>query len=696
MSTSAIDVRSEQDEVTPQTPPLRFVTAASLFDGHDAAINVMRRLIQDGRRRGRSTSATTAASRDVVRAAIQEDADGIAISSYQGGHIEYFKYAVDMLRERGAGHIRVFGGGGGTITPAEIAELEAYGVERDLPPGRRHAARPRRDDRRPRRARARSVQALSALPPRRRRPTTSTSRGCSRRSRTSVVRRRRRCDRLRARVDGGGRGRPRRRRHRHRRRRQEHRHRRARSRASSSTSPTCAIAVLAVDPTRRRTGGALLGDRIRMNSLRHEQRLHALDGDPAAEPRDERRARRRGRLPARRGLRPGDRRDRRHRPERLGDRRPRRPARLRDDERVRRRRASSRRSTCSTSPRSSSSTSSTSAAPTTRCATCASSGAATTSPSTLSDDEVPVYPTIASQFDDPGVTWLFVSALRGARPSGRAATAGARSSRSSTRRDHEPRGNALIPGERVRYLAEIAEQGRGIDARVERARRRPPTRPSTATRRSGVGDRAARAARAVSARRSSRRARAVARRLQRGARRARRRGARRCCESWDGADRGHHRRDVLSYEVRGTDDHRRRTTANAERTQQIPKIAPPRFYGLGRPAALPDEGEPARLLPLHRRRLPLPARGRGPDPDVRRRGHARSAPTGASTTSRRASRRRASRPPSTRSRSTARTPPSAPTSTARSATPASRSRPSTTPRSSTRASTSARRRPRSR
>ena len=76
---------------------------------------------------------------------------------------------------------------------------------------------------------------------------------------------------------------------------------------------------------------------------------------------------------------------------------------------------------------------------------------------------------------------------------------------------------------------------------------------------------------------------------------------------------------------------------------------------LGRPAALPAEGEPARLLSLHRRRLPLPARGRGPDPDVRRRGHARSAPTAASTTSRRASRRRASRPPSTRSRSTART-----------------------------------------
>ena len=84
--------------------PLRFVTAASLFDGHDAAINVMRRLIQDSGAEvihlGHNRSVA-----DIVRAAIQEDADAIAISSYQGGHIEFFKYAVDMLRERGAGHI---------------------------------------------------------------------------------------------------------------------------------------------------------------------------------------------------------------------------------------------------------------------------------------------------------------------------------------------------------------------------------------------------------------------------------------------------------------------------------------------------------------------------------------------------------------------------------------------------------------
>ena len=112
-----------------ETPPLRFVTAASLFDGHDAAINIMRRLIQaqgaEVVHLGHNRSVE-----DVVRAALQEDADGIALSSYQGGHVEYFKYMVDMLRERGAPHIKVFGGGGGTITPEEIRELQDYGVER--------------------------------------------------------------------------------------------------------------------------------------------------------------------------------------------------------------------------------------------------------------------------------------------------------------------------------------------------------------------------------------------------------------------------------------------------------------------------------------------------------------------------------------------------------------------------------------
>src|SRR2546428_7883989 len=106
--------------------PLRFVTAASLFDGHDAAISVMRRLIQSQGAEvihlGHNRSVE-----DIVRAALQEDADAIAVSSYQGGHVEFFTYMIDMLRERDAAHIRVFAGGGGTITPEEIVHLERYG-----------------------------------------------------------------------------------------------------------------------------------------------------------------------------------------------------------------------------------------------------------------------------------------------------------------------------------------------------------------------------------------------------------------------------------------------------------------------------------------------------------------------------------------------------------------------------------------
>jgi methylmalonyl-CoA mutase len=112
---------------------VRFVTATSLFDGHDAAINIMRRIIQ-------STGAEVIhlghnrSVDEIVTAAIQEDVQGIAISSYQGGHVEYFKYAIDLLRQRGAGHIKVFGGGGGVISKDEIADLHAYGVERIYSP----------------------------------------------------------------------------------------------------------------------------------------------------------------------------------------------------------------------------------------------------------------------------------------------------------------------------------------------------------------------------------------------------------------------------------------------------------------------------------------------------------------------------------------------------------------------------------
>ncbi|MBT6798265.1 MAG: methylmalonyl-CoA mutase family protein [Porticoccaceae bacterium] len=113
--------------------PLRFVTAASLFDGHDASINIMRRILQ-----GAGVEVIHLAHNrsvaEVVATALQEDVQGIAISSYQGGHVEYFKYAVDLLKEAGAEHIRIFGGGGGVIVPAEITELQDYGVERIYSP----------------------------------------------------------------------------------------------------------------------------------------------------------------------------------------------------------------------------------------------------------------------------------------------------------------------------------------------------------------------------------------------------------------------------------------------------------------------------------------------------------------------------------------------------------------------------------
>ncbi|MDH3198760.1 MAG: cobalamin-dependent protein, partial [Candidatus Krumholzibacteria bacterium] len=112
---------------------VRIVTAASLFDGHDAAINIMRRIIQatgcEVIHLGHDRSVE-----EVVDTAIQEDAQAIAMTSYQGGHIEYFKYMKDLLRERGAEQIKIFGGGGGVILPDEIEELHAYGVDRIYSP----------------------------------------------------------------------------------------------------------------------------------------------------------------------------------------------------------------------------------------------------------------------------------------------------------------------------------------------------------------------------------------------------------------------------------------------------------------------------------------------------------------------------------------------------------------------------------
>ncbi len=247
--------------------PLRFVTAASLFDGHDAAINIMRRLIQaqgcEVIHLGHNRSVL-----DIVRAAIQEDADAIAVSSYQGGHNEFFRFMIDQLKERGAGHIQVFGGGGGTITLDEIKELEAYGVNRIYHPDDgmhmglvemiedvvKRAAEHRQQPVFPASLRKDNANDVAHM-------LTALEAGLFGDAELKMKRREWAGGKKQAPVIGitgtGGAGK------------------------SSVTDellnrllasfPEKRIAVLAVDPTRRRTGGALLGDRIRMNSLRSER-----------------------------------------------------------------------------------------------------------------------------------------------------------------------------------------------------------------------------------------------------------------------------------------------------------------------------------------------------------------------------------------------------------------------------------------
>ncbi|HEX5960299.1 MAG TPA: cobalamin-dependent protein, partial [Rhodanobacteraceae bacterium] len=268
MSQTAIDLSSR--EARPDATPLRFVTAGSLFDGHDAAINIMRRIIQSQGAEvihlGHNRSVE-----DVVRAALQEDADGIALSSYQGGHLEYFKYMVDMLRERGAGHIRVFGGGGGTITPEEIRELQDYGVERIYHPNDgMHMGLVHMIEDVVERARSARDQAEAANRKQPLQPDIDDE--------VSV-------GRMLSRLEDGGLSES-----------ELKLLRKQWTGAAHGTVPVIGItgtggagkssvvdelllrflhsfpemriAVLAVDPTRRKGGGALLGDRIRMNALR--------------------------------------------------------------------------------------------------------------------------------------------------------------------------------------------------------------------------------------------------------------------------------------------------------------------------------------------------------------------------------------------------------------------------------------------
>ena len=243
---------------------VRFVTASSLFDGHDASINIMRRILQGAGveviHLGHNRSVA-----EIVTAAVQEDVQGIAISSYQGGHVEYFKYMIDMLREQGADHIQVFGGGGGVIVREEIDDLHNYGVARIYSPedGQQIGLQGMIDDMlgrclfNPGERAGSDLTNLAADNFRNLSPLlTALESGCY----PDALREKLRTDTAEVPVLGitgtGGSGK------------------------SSLTDELIRrfridhnnqlkIAILAVDPTRRKTGGALLGDRIRMNAIDH-------------------------------------------------------------------------------------------------------------------------------------------------------------------------------------------------------------------------------------------------------------------------------------------------------------------------------------------------------------------------------------------------------------------------------------------
>ena len=462
--------------------PLRFVTAASLFDGHDAAINLMRRLIQaegcEVVHLGHNRSVA-----DIVRAAICEDADGIAISSYQGGHNEFFKYMVDMLAEQGASHIQVFGGGGGTITPDEIKALQAQGVNRIYHPedGMKMGLKEMIEDLvgRTRQARERRVSDTSgeksdAGDPEVAKQLSEIEAGTISEHELARIRKQA-ATRTNVPIVGltgtGGAGK------------------------SSVTDELLnrfllhfsdiRIGVLAVDPTRRRTGGALLGDRIRMNTLRSERifmrsmatrRQHLAVSEVVADS-----------LACLKaadfdlviletaGIGQSDSEvvdlvdfpvyvmtsdygaaSQLEKIDMLDfaelvilnkfDRQGSQDA-LRD---VRKQWKRNRLAF------------------------------------QMADEDVPVYPTIASQFNDPGVTWMFKNLCRLLRDGGKGEREKGKGEKTfGTSRcdfapevemaDKDPKPSVLIPGRRVRYLAEIAEQGRGINENVmswaEEARR---------------------------------------------------------------------------------------------------------------------------------------------------------------------------------------------------------------------------------
>jgi methylmalonyl-CoA mutase len=460
----AVQDSAAQPEQRQQTAesPLRFITVASLFDGHDAAINVMRRLIQDRGvevvHLGHNRSVA-----DVVRAAIQEDADGIAISSYQGGHVEYFTYVVDSLAELGAAHIRVFGGGGGTITPQEIAELQAYGVERIYHPndGMALGLDGMIDDLVARTAAHRAAARHEPAPLRLDGPagTVPSDRQVARaltaledgdydRAELAALR----ADVPAVPVVGitgtGGAGKST--------VTDELLHR------LSHHFPDKRVAVIAVDPTRRRTGGALLGDRL--NSLRNPaiyMRSFATRASNRA------------------------------------------TSAILADALVLLRHAAFDLILVETAGIGQSDSDIVDLVDVPVYVMTSEFGAASQlekidmldlaeivvinkfdrrgSADALRDvrkqwrrnhvdfnrpdAEIPVYPTIASQFNDPGVTWMFANLC--ARIGRRPGVDPDAWTLSAVPAEREPTANVLIPGDRTRYLAEIAAQGRAINADVE-------------------------------------------------------------------------------------------------------------------------------------------------------------------------------------------------------------------------------------
>ena len=456
MSTAATDLPRTSGER--ETPPLRFVTAASLFDGHDAAINIMRRLIQaqgvEVVHLGHNRSVE-----DIVRAAIHEDADGIAISSYQGGHNEFFRYMVDRLRELGAGHIKIFGGGGGTITPEEISALMEYGVERIYHPhdgmelglqamiedlvartqvGRRRSYAPQSSE---------SAVDIAAR-------ISSIEEGVFDEAQLAALRKEWQVKAGQVPVVGitgtGGSG---------------------KSSVTDeilnrflSSFPDKRIAVLAVDPTRRRTGGALLGDRIRMNSLRSDRiymrsiatrRQHLATSEMLSDHIAYLKSQGFDLVIVETaGIGQSDSEivdmvdysvyvmtseygaaSQLEKIDMLDfadlivlnkyDKRGAEDA-LRDI-----RKQWKRNHVAFETP----------------------------------DEDVPVYPTIASQFNDPGISWMFVELCR--RVADKAGLDKSEWMPDIDTSIREPRSTAAIPGARIRYLAEIAEQGRAINARVD-------------------------------------------------------------------------------------------------------------------------------------------------------------------------------------------------------------------------------------